>query len=144
MDNCIQDVYKAVYRLAEAMKKQFSREKVVGKIDFDLFAFDDRLIKVKYGNSTNADGGTMSFDSLLENVNKHTKDYMINVIITDAGFSDVNEDKVNNFIDGLGGIILFITNVNNDKIKNIAKNKSDKLFYILADANFTVGDDKDK
>ena len=81
---------------------------------------------------------------MLENVNKHTKDYMINVIITDAGFSDVNEDKVNNFIDGLGGIILFITNVNNDKIKNIAKNKSDKLFYILADANFTVGDDKDK
>lgn len=140
MCDCIKDVYNAVYRLAEAMKKQFSREQVVNKIDFNIFAFDTSLVKVKYGNSTNADGGTMSFEELLDNINKRTKDYMINVIITDAGFSGVNEGEVEKFIDGLGGILLFITNVNNDQVKNIAKKKSDKLCYILADANFTVGD----
>lgn len=139
MCDCIQDVYNAVYRLAEAMKKQFSREQVVNKVDFNIFAFDTSLMKVKYGNSTNADGGTMSFEELLDNINKRTKDYMINVIITDAGFSGVNEGEVEKFIDGLGGILLFITNVNNDQVKNIAKKKSDKLCYILADANFTVG-----
>ena len=139
MDGSIKDVYNAVYRLADAMKKQFSREQVVKGIDFDIYAFDTSIVKVKFGNSTKADGGTMSFDDLLGHIDDKSKDYMINVIITDAGFGGIDESKVEKFIDGLGGIILFITNVDNDQIKAMAKKKEGKLYYILADAKFTVG-----
>ena len=139
MDGSIKDVYNAVYRLADAMKKQFSREQVVKGIDFDIYAFDTSIVKVKFGNSTKADGGTMSFDDLLGHIDDKSKDYMINVIITDAGFGGIDESKVEKFIDGLGGIILFITNVDNDQIKNMAKKKEGKLYYILADSKFTVG-----
>ena len=138
MATCIEDVFKATYRLADAIKKQFSREKVVGATEFDMYAFDDKLMRLDFGNKANADGGTMSFDSLLDHINQNSKDFLINVIITDAGFSGIDESAVKKFIDGLEGIILFITNCKNKVIHDIADEKKGKLFYILADTNFTV------
>jgi hypothetical protein len=74
----------------------------------------------------------------LDNVERRTKDYLINIIITDGEFN-VNKAEANKFIDGLEGMIIYITNKDNHEVKSIAEtSKKDKLYYILADHNFTI------
>ena len=97
MFNCINDVFKAAYTLTDVLKKKFSKEKVVDDIAFKMFAFDYDLHELAFGKKMSADGGTMPFDELLNHMRKQTADFMINVIITDAGFS-VDKRKVKEFI----------------------------------------------
>ena len=65
---------------------------------------------------------------------------MINIIITDAGFT-VNENEIKNFLkSGVDGLVIFITNAENTEVKKIANEPEfkTKLIYILADADFNV------
>lgn len=139
MSGCIDDVFKASYIIAESMKKQFGKEKVIGGTEFKMFAFDDAMVEVNWGKSLNARGGTMSFDSILKYINEETNDYMINIIITDAGF-DVDEQKIEKFLAGINGCIMFVTNDPNSNVKDIANKQQNKtkLFFIAADQDFTI------
>ena len=82
----------------------------------------------------------MGLDEILAFINKNTKNVLINIIITDAGFT-VNESEIKNFLKkGVDGLVIFITNSENSEVKKIA-NEPDfktKLIYILADADFNV------
>ena len=138
MGNDINNVFKAVYTISEALKKQFSKEKVVKNIKFRIFAWDNRIQELEFGKKCQVDGGTMPFEQLLGHINDLTKDYMINIIITDGEFSGINENEVIRFVKGLGGIILYISNQSNYTVKNIAKKFEKQLFYITADSNFTI------
>ena len=139
MDGCINEVFKASYVIAEALKKQFGKERVVGGCDFKMFAFDDYMHNIEWGKKMTAKGGTMEFDKLVEYIQKNTNECLINVIVTDAGFSEINDNKVNKFLKDINGCVIFVTNVPSDEIKDIANKNKTKLFYIEADEQFTIG-----
>lgn len=137
MSSCIEGVFDACYTIAESLKRQFGKEKIVEQVTFKMFAFNDSMKEVKFGSRVNASGGTMSFDSILNFMSKNTKNYLINIIITDAEF-DIDKDKIDTFIKDIDGMVSFITNNDTEAVKNIAKKHKDQLFYILADRNFNV------
>ena len=96
--------------------------------------------EIKFGQTASAAGCTMSFDKILEFISKNTKNMLINIIITDADFP-VDEHKVKEFLKtGVDGLVIFITNCENNEVKKIANENEfkTKLIYILADANFNV------
>ena len=96
--------------------------------------------EIRFGQTTSASGGTMGLDQILEFINKNTKNVLINIIITDAGFA-VNESEIKNFLkSGVDGLVIFITNAENTEVKKIANEPEfkTKLIYILADADFNV------
>ena len=78
-------------------------------------------------------------NKILKFIDKNSKDFLINIIITDAGFS-VNKDKVKNFLKTIPGLVIFITNIDSPDVKAISKETEfkTKLNYILADSNFTI------
>lgn len=137
MGNSIDNVFDACYIIAESLKKQFSKEKVVDEVSFKVLAFDTDIQEIKFGKKCTAGGGTMSFQDLLKNIKTRTNDYLINVIITDAEF-DVNSSQVSNFLKDITGMVVFITNNETPIVKEIANKQKDKLFYILADHDFTI------
>ena len=138
MGNSINNVFKAVFYIADALKKYFGKEKIVNDTIFESYAFDTVLHKLQFGKKMNASGGTLSFNELLDYINKNTKEFLINVIITDAQFSGIDTSTVENLLKEIDGIIIFITNTPNETMKDISKKYSTKLNYILADSEFTL------
>jgi hypothetical protein len=140
MSGCINQVWEALYRIGDGLVKNFGRDKYVEDVSFDVFAFDNNLYKVKYGKKMPANGGTMSFEELMGYVEKHTKENLVNIILTDAGFSGVDLTKVKDII-SKGNLFVFITNDAQDStgIKQLSEDKNiTNLIYIKADANFTI------
>lgn len=136
-NNALKNVFKACVAIGEALRKHFSKEKVVKKIKFKQWVFDTGIQELEFGKTCHDGGGTMPFDELLSHINDLSKEFMINIIITDAQFN-VNESEVMKFAKGLGGLILFITNDDNPTVKNISNKMPKKLVYILADNAFTI------
>ena len=140
MSGCIDQVFEAAFKISEALKQRFKKDKLVKSTDFRTFVFNDHMTEIKFGQKTYASGGTMSFDGILKFISKNTKNVLINIIITDAGF-DVNESEVKNFLKkDVDGLVILITNANNDQVKMIANENEfkTKLIYILADANCDI------
>ena len=140
MEACIDDVFKAAIKISEALNQRFRKDKLVKSIDFRTFVFNTHMDEIKFGQTTYASGGTMGLDQILEFINKNTKNVLINIIITDAGFV-VNEKEIKNFLKtGVDGLVIFITNTENTEVKKIADEPEfkTKLIYILADAEFNV------
>ena len=140
MGGCINQVFEAAFKISEALKQRFRKDKLVKSTDFRTFVFNDYMKEIKFGQTASAAGCTMSFDEILEFISKNTKNMLINIIITDADFS-VNESKVKEFLKtGVDGLVIFITNCENAQVKKIANENAfkTKLIYILADANFNI------
>ena len=74
----------------------------------------------------------------VKGIGEKTKDYLINVILTDAEF-DINSTEVDRFIKDIDGCILFVTNTENSTMKKLSEKYKTQLFYIKADSNFTIG-----
>lgn len=136
MEQNIKRVFDACYKIAEALKKRFGKEQLIKNIDFKVFAFNLEMTEIKFGNRISASGGTMDFDKILNFIDKNTDNYLINIIITDAGFS-VNKTEVDKLLKTIDGMCVFVSNVEEPTIKKIAKDSS-KLFYVLADNNFDI------
>lgn len=140
MGGCINQVFEAAFKISEALKQRFRKDKLVKSTDFRTFVFNDRMNEIKFGQTAYASGGTMDFDEILKFISNNTKNVLINIIITDAGFN-VNETEVKNFLKkDVDGLVIFITNCENAQVKKIANENEfkTKLIYILADANFNV------
>ena len=140
MEACINQVFEAAFKISEALKQRFRKDKLVKSTDFRTFVFNTRMDEIRFGQKTYASGGTMGLDEILNFINKNTKNMLINIIITDAGFN-VNETEIKKFLkDGVDGLVIFITNAENVEVKKIANENEfkTKLIYILADANFNV------
>ena len=140
MESSIDKVFEAAFKISEALKQRFRKDKLVKSTDFRTFVFNTHMDEIKFGQTTSASGGTMGLDQILEFINKNTKNVLINIIITDAGFT-VNENEIKNFLkSGVDGLVIFITNAENTEVKKIANEPEfkTKLIYILADADFNV------
>lgn len=138
MSSCIDDVWKASYVIAEGLKKKFKKESVVDEVTFKMYAFDTQMYEVPYGKKKTAGGGTLSFEELIEYIKDNTYNYLINVIITDAGFSGIDKTKTTKFIKDINGMIEFVTNEDSIEIKKMAKLYPTQLNYILADPQFNI------
>ena len=138
MSNSIDNVFKAVFYIADALKKYFGKEKVVNDTIFESYAFDTVLHKLQFGKKMSASGGTLSFNKLLDHINENTKDFLINVIVTDAQFSDIDTSTIKGMLKEIDGIIIFITNTANETMEKLSKTYPTKLNYILADSEFTL------
>ena len=140
MESSIEKVFEAAFKISEALKQRFRKDKLVKSTDFRTFVFNTHMDEIRFGQTTSASGGTMGLDQILEFINKNTKNVLINIIITDAGFA-VNENEIKNFLkSGVDGLVIFITNAENTEVKKIANEPEfkTKLIYILADADFNV------
>ena len=137
MSGCIQQVFKATYAICEALKKKFGKDEVVDEVTFKMHVFDTVMEEIPFGKSVGARGGTMNFDEIVTYINKHTKEFLINVILTDAGF-EIDKNIVKDMIKDIDGMILFITNIDSDEMKEMSKKYPTQLFYVLADSYFTV------
>ena len=140
MESSIDEVFEAAFKISEALKQRFRKDKLVKSTDFRTFVFNTHMDEIRFGQTTSASGGTMGLDQILEFINKNTKNVLINIIITDAGFA-VNENEIKNFLkSGVDGLVIFITNAENTEVKKIANEPEfkTKLIYILADADFNV------
>jgi predicted metal-dependent peptidase len=139
MSGCIDDVFKACHTIADALKKRFKQEKVIDKQVFKSWAFDIQMHELPWGKTISASGGTMDFDKILDYINRHTKDFLINIIITDAGFS-VSTQQVKDLLKSIEGMVIFVTNTASHEVEAISKETEfrTQLVYVLADPNFTV------
>ena len=141
MQYSLQNCFEAAYTIADALKKKYSKEKVVDDVVFKMYTFDDVFDEIKWGNKVSDRGGTMPFHKLLEGILARTNDYLVNIIITDAQFPKVQPTEVTKFLEQINGMVNFITNTENSTIKEIASKNQTKLYYLLADHNFIL--DKD-
>ena len=142
MTGTIDKVFKAAYIIAEALKKQFSHEKVVGDIAFKMFTFDDSIEEIQWGKKVQARGGNMSMHQYLKKIEELTGDYMINIFITDGEFN-VDTKDVTNLLKKLEGCLIYVTNTPSEcstVMKKISKSNeySTQLFYIDADKDFNI------
>lgn len=135
--DAINHVWDATYIICESLKKQFAKEKVVDKVAFKLYSFEYDIREIPYGKRTSAGGGTMPFDQLFEEIAKHSKENLINIIITD-GESSIKTNTVNDLLKDIDGLIIFITNQEQADVKKVAEQNKTKLIYILADGTFKL------
>lgn len=141
MYNCIDQVFEAAYSISDILTKHFGKDPVVDKTEFRMFAFDESMHELKWGKKCGASNGNMSFEEMCEFMEKTTKDYLVNVFITDAQFQ-ITASAVEKILKDHQGCILFITNVPNKTMEALSKKMPKQLFYIEADENFTL--DKNK
>ena len=136
----IGNVWKAAYEICEALKRKFANNKIVDDVTFKMHYFNDYVHEIKYGQKTGVDGCTMEFAELVEQIIKRSNDYLINIIITDAGFNSVDYNKAKEFMKNVNGMVNFITVEDNYTIKKLEKDYPKKFFYILAKDNFKLSD----
>lgn len=140
MSSRIDNVFKACFTIAEAIKKRFKKEKVISDILFKSFVFNHRMEELEpFGTKARPDGTTMDFDEILEYILKKTKNSLINVIITDAEF-EVKGTEVKQLLNEIEGLVVFITCEEKPEVKELSKDTKyrTKLVYIKADGNFTI------
>ena len=141
MTSMISQVFDAAYHISASIKKQFSNDKVVDDVVFKMFEFNDYIKELKWGTKTHAKGGNVEFSDIVKYMSTHTKNYMINVVITDARF-DIGKNQVKTFVKDMDGMLLFITNQGCKDMEELSKEIKTQIFYILADKNFTVDNKK--
>lgn len=142
MSGTINEVFDAAYIIAEGLKKQFTKEKVVGDIKFKMFTFDDSIEEIPWGKKVQARGGNMSMHQYLKHIEELTGDYMINIFITDGEFN-VDTKDVTDLLKKLAGCMIYVTNTPSEcstVMKKISKSNeyATKLFYIDADKDFKI------
>lgn len=142
MTGTIDQVFDAAYIIAEGLKKQFAKEKVVGDIAFKMFTFDDSIEEIKWGKKVQARGGNLSMHQYLKKIEELTGDYMINIFITDGEFN-VDTKDVTDLLKKLAGCMIYVTNTPSEcstVMKKISKSNeyATKLFYIDADKDFKI------
>lgn len=136
MNNVINGVFKSLYAICDAINKRFGKEEVISETLFRTFIFNDRIKEIPYGKVANASGSTISLDDLCEYIYKKSGDYLINIIITDANFNGINEQKVTKIVEENENLLVFVTNEHNQQVKNLADKFDTKIVYIFADDNF--------
>lgn len=137
MGSALNTVFDATYVICDALKKRYRKEKVVDDIIFKILAFDDGIDEIKFGNKTSLGGGTMSMSELLKEIQNHTNNYLINVVITD-GFFTINDSQVKKFIEDVNGIVVYIVNRDFPEMEKLANQLNTKLFFIKADGEFKI------
>lgn len=140
----IGSVWTATYEICEALKKKFSHNNVVSGVGFKIHYFNDYVHEIDYGKKTGTSGCTLPFEDLLEQILLRSNDYLINIIITDAGFNSIDYEDCKKFMSKVSGMVNFITVCDNPTVKKLASEFPNQFFYILAGENFKLSGKKPK
>ena len=137
MTGRIDRVFAAAYEISEGIKKAFGKESVVKDTLFKMFVFDDKMKEIKWGQKAQASGVNMSFPEMVEFIKDNTNDFLVNIIITDAGFP-IDKTLTKKFLKSVNGAIVFITNTESPEMKELSNEVDNKIFYILSDKEFRL------
>ena len=129
MCGTIDNVFDAAYIIAESLKKQFGKEKVVGDVAFKMFTFDDSIEEIKWGKKVQARGGNLSMHEYMKRLEELTGDYLINVFITDGQFT-INAGEIQKMLDNLGGCLIYVTNHPDRDLNNHPKGYQKRMFKL--------------
>ena len=132
----IDNVFTAIFEIADGLTKSFKRESVVEKTEYRTFVFNTEMKEIDWGKKVGANGNTMDFEDILENIVEQTDNFMINIIVTDGQFN-VNINKVKTLLKKLEGIVIVVANSKIAKIEQEAKHNL-QLFFIQADTEFKL------
>lgn len=106
----IGNIFKYAYKIDEKIRREYAANPVVDGSVFEYYTFDTVVRKIKKPNiSKSSGGGTMPLLQLVDTIGTLSKDYMINVIVTDAAM-DFSIGKLKASIKELPGNIIFVTN----------------------------------
>ena len=137
MTGIIDNVFDAAYTMAEGLKKQFGKEKVVDDIAFKMFYFDENIREIPWGKRVNADNGNCDFAEIVDFIKENTQDYLINIVITDAQF-DVDIASIDKFLEKINGMLTLIVNSDSYDFQEIENHNKSKVKYIKADPSFSL------
>lgn len=143
----LENATSLAYGLSDAIEGKHKHEKkYIEKFESKFFTFNEDVQPIKKGQKVQDSGGNMSFDELLNVIKTHSIGDMINVIITDAGFP-VNVTRTTKFVDSMGGLFIFVTNMDQNKsdYEEVVKRADKKNFaYVLADRHFDLHESANK
>ena len=139
MGNNIENVFDAYENIAMAVTKLCKGNAVVKDINYRTFIFDTQIKEIKFGTRSHSGGNTCEFEDLLTYISKHTKDILVNCIITDADFG-VNASESRKFFEELEGLVIVVTNNPNQTLKNLSNETKlkTKFIYIEANSDFSL------
>lgn len=136
MSGRIDNVFTAIFDIADGLTKSFRREKVVEKTEYRSFVFNTQMKEIDWGKQVGANGNTMDFEDILEKIVEQTDNFMINIIVTDGQFNiKINEVKA--MLKKIEGIVIVVANTRIPKIEQEAKHNL-QLFFIEADTEFRL------
>ena len=143
MGNSVYNAFDACYAICESVKKQFGKEKLIDEIAFDIYTFNTEFQHIDFGKKVGSTGCTCSVQELLEFITTHSKDFLINVIITDAEFYGIEQahGQIKKLLEDIAGALNFVINNTSKSAKTMekfAKQYPTKMFYIQADSDFTI------
>lgn len=136
MSGRIDNVFTAIFDIADGLTKSFRRETVVEKTEYRSFVFNTRMKEIDWGKQVGADGNTMDFEDILEKIVEQTDNFMINIIVTDGQFN-ININEVKAMLKKIEGIVIVVANTRIAKIEQEAKHNL-QLFFIEADTEFRL------
>ena len=144
MSSCIDRVFDTAYNIVETLKKLYSHDKLVdaNAINIKSYVFTDKMYEIPFGKKVKANGGTYSFNNLLNDIYKRNANAFLNIVISDGEFNDINVEAVKNALDNMDGLFVLVTNKPKgyfgDLVNTIKRTVGPKLVDIYADADFTV------
>lgn len=136
MSSRIDNVFTAIFDIADGLTKSFRREMVVEKTEYRSFVFNTQMQEIDWGKKVNANGNTMDFEDILEKIVEQTDNFMINIIVTDGQFN-IKMNKVKESLKKIEGIVIVVANTRIAKIEQEAKHNL-QLFFIEADTEFKL------
>lgn len=132
------NAFKAAYAYSDFITKKNSDQSVIGEFDYTYYAFNERFHKITDKKIPRATGGNVDFNEILEYIEAHSMNDMINIIITDAWFPIAPKESSECIKRTSGLFIVIANNSRNEedfmKMKNTLK---EKFEYLQADDDFT-------
>ena len=132
----VKNASATTFNISKSIQRIYDREPLVDEIKSDFYAWDTVVEKIKFGQVPKAYGGTMNIDELFGEIEKISKDYMVNVIITDGGFS-VDQAVATKFLKSLPGLFIVVCNSHQEECVQLEKKNRLNFVYIEADNDFT-------
>lgn len=137
-------VFDAAYDIVDSVKDRYGVHKLVdaSKINTKAYVFTTNMREIKYGKKVAANGGTYSFNDLLDDIYKRNANAFLNIVITDGDFDDINENAVIKTLKDMDGLFVIVSNKPDgyfkDLVNTVKRSVGPKLTDIYTDENFTL------
>lgn len=142
----VYNIFTYAYKLNDYIVKQYKGNEVIDETVFDFYSFNGGVHKEKRPNIPRPNGTTLPLLELIKEIEGLTKDYMVNVIITDAEMGQFPVNKIKNEMMNLAGNLIFITdntqviNVLSPLTKVTTFGSNKKFEFITVPKDFVITD----
>lgn len=132
------NAFKAAYAYSDFIEKKNKSESIINSFDYTYYAFNTKFYKITGKKIPSANGDNVDFNRILEYIEEHSLNDMINVIITDAQFN-IGTQKCIECIKRTSGLFIVIANNsrNEFEFEKMKKALQEKFEFLQADDNFT-------